>query len=318
MYAPGATRTESTIIDTVSYGGGSFISTYQGPEYRISARYMLANNSSVKFSVQRMRQYIPMLSNTTAISPTETWKLSDPYIKPQIGDQISIGYYKNFKSNTIETSVDAYYKAMNNFLDYKGGAELIMNPHIETDVISTKGKAYGIEFLVKKPVGKLNGWISYTYSRSMLRTTSNDPAETVNEGEAYPSNFDKPHSVNVITNYRFSKRISFSLNSTYSTGRPITVPLQKFEVNGSQRLLYTERNQYRIPDYFRIDIGFNFEGNHRIRKLAHSSWSLSVYNLTGRKNAYSVFFRYENGVVKGYQLSISGTPVPTLTYNFKF
>lgn len=318
IYGESQSRSLETMTDTVSYGSRDVLATYHGPEYRISARYLLEGNSSIKLSLNRMRQYIHMLSNTTAISPTDTWKLSDQYIQPQIGDQISIGYYKNFRANTIETSVEAYYKTMDNFLDYKGGATLIMNPHIETDVLSTKGRAYGMEFMVKKPVGKLNGWISYTYSRSLLRTDSEDPAETVNQGEEYPSNFDKPHSVNVITNYRFSKRFSFSLNGTYSTGRPITVPLQKYEIDGSYRLFYTERNQYRIPDYFRIDVAMNFEGNHKIRKLAHSSWSLSIYNLTGRRNAYSVFFKSEEGVINGYQLSIFGTPIPTITYNFKF
>lgn len=306
-----------SISDTTSYGKG-VINTYQGPEYRLSARYMMSSESSVKFSLQRMRQYIHMLSNTTAISPTDIWKLSDPNIKPQIGDQVSLGYYKNLKANTIELSVEGYYKIMQNFLDYKGGAVLVMNHHIETDLLSAKGRAYGIELMAKKVTGKLNGWISYTYSRSLLKTSSELLSETVNGGREYPSNFDKPHSINVISNYRFSRRFSASLNYTYSTGRPITIPVQKYALDGSLRLFYTERNQYRIPDYYRLDFALNFEGNHKIKKLAHSSWSLSVYNLTGRRNAYSVFFKSEDGEIKGYQLSIFGSPIPTITYNFKF
>lgn len=279
---------------------------------------MLSDDASIKLSYQRMRQYIHMLSNTTAIAPTDTWKLSDAYILPQIGDQISIGYYKNFKANTIETSVEAYYKTLDNFLDYKGGALLTMNHHIETDIIGTQGRAYGIEVLLKKVTGKFNGWISYTYSRSLLKTSGTATGETVNDGSEYPSNFDKPHDVTLISNYRFSRRFSLSLNFTYSTGRPITLPLQRYMLDGSQRLLYTDRNQARIPDYYRFDFAMNIEGNHRIRKLAHSSWSLSVYNLTGRKNAYSVFFRAEDGQIKGYKLSIFAQPIPTITYNFRF
>lgn len=318
QYAEGQPRSESSMVDTVRYGRGSSIATYQGPEFRLSARYMLSDDASVKVSYQRMRQYIHMLSNTTAIAPTDTWKLSDAYIQPQLGDQISAGYYKNFKANTIETSIEAYYKTLDNFLDYKGGALLTMNHHIETDVIGTQGRAYGIELLLKKVTGKFNGWISYTYSRSLLKTSGTESGEMINEGAEYPSNFDKPHDVTVISNYRFSRRFSISLNFTYSTGRPITIPLQRYMLDGSERLLYTDRNQARIPDYYRFDFAMNIEGNHRIRKLAHSSWSISVYNLTGRKNAYSVFFRSENGVIRGYKLSIFAQPIPTITYNFRF
>ncbi len=316
MYEPGVTKDNTTITDTVSYTSGKKISTSGGPEIRLSARYTLPGNSSIKVSFNRMRQYLQMLSNTTAIAPTDIWKLSDPYIKPLLGNQFSIGYYKNARA--IELSIEAYYKQMQNFLDYKGGAELILNHHIETDIINAKGKAYGAEFMIKKPSGKFNGWLSYTYSRSLIRADGRFPSEVINQGKYYPSNYDKPHAVNFIGNYKFNRRFSVSANTTYSTGRPITLPLTKYDVDGTSRLFYSDRNQYRIPDYFRIDLGINIEGNHKIKKLAHSSWSLSVYNLTGRKNAYSVYFTSENGVVKGYKLSIFGRPIPTITYNFKF
>lgn len=265
-----------------------------------------------------MRQYVQMLSNTTAIAPTDIWKLSDPYIKPLIGDQLSLGYYHNSRTKSIEVSIEAYYKLMNNFLDYKGGAELILNHHIETDVLNSQGKAYGAEFMVKKASGKLNGWLSYTYSRSLIKTQGPSETETINRGEYYPSNYDKPHAVNFIGNYKFNRRFSTSVNVVYGTGRPITLPLAKYTIDGAERLLYSDRNQYRIPDYFRTDISLNIEGNHKIKKLAHSSWSLSVYNLTGRRNAYSVYFTSVDGIVQGYKLSIFGNPIPTITYNFKF
>jgi hypothetical protein len=195
---------------------------------------------------------------------------------------------------------------------------LLLNPHLETDIVDARGKAYGMEFMVKKLSGKVNGWISYTYSRSLLQTKGNFPDETVNDGSWYASNYDKPHALNFIGNYKFNRRFNFSLNFIYSTGRPITLPIAKYDVDGTTRIFYSDRNQYRIPDYIRTDISINIEGNHKVRKLAHSSWTVAVYNLFGRANPYSIYFVSENGKINGYKLSIFGQPIPTLTYNFKF
>lgn len=317
-YAEGVDRNIDTIVDTTFYSKGANIASYSGPEYRASLRYSYSKKASLKVSFNRHRQYIQMLSNTTAIAPTDVWKLSDSYINPLIGDQISVGQYLFIGKRSIEISIEAYYKWMKNFLDYKGGAELIQNHHIETDVLNAKGFAYGFEFMLKRSTGKLNGWFSYTYSRSLLRTIGSTSVETINGGKLYPSNYDKPHALNFISNYKFSRRYSMSLNVVYSTGRPITLPIGKYNVDGIERLVYSDRNQYRIPDYFRTDLAINIEGNHKIKKLAHSYWSLSAYNLTGRRNAYSVFFTSENGIIKGYKLSIFGSVIPTLSYNFKF
>jgi hypothetical protein len=172
--------------------------------------------------------------------------------------------------------------------------------------------------MVKKLSGKLNGWVSYTYSRSFIQTQGAFDDETVNNGEYYASNYDKPHAVNFIGNYKFSRRFNFSLNLVYSTGRPITLPIAKFEVDGINRIYYSDRNQYRIPEYFRTDISINMEGNHKIRKLAHSSWTVAVFNLLGRANPYSIYFESENRKINGYKLSVFGRPIPTITYNFKF
>lgn len=317
-YPDGQSKEKNAIQDTLQYASGKTISTYHGPEPRVSLRYSLSRNASVKFSYNRMRQYVQMLSNTTAIAPTDIWKLSDPHIKPQIGDQYSVGFYKNLKGNLFEFSIEAYYKRMLNSVDFKNSAILFRNHTIETDVINAEGKAYGIELLLKKSAGKLNGWISYTYSRSLLQTSSIHKSETVNDGKYYPSSYDKPHAVNFIGNYKFSRRFNFSLNTTYSTGRPITLPLATYDLGGNPRLYYSERNQFRIPDYFRVDISVNVEGNHKIRKLAHSSWTFAVYNLTGRQNAYSVYFVSKDNKIQGYKLSVFGRPIPTITYNFKF
>lgn len=318
VYAEGTPRQTVSIIDTVSYRAGRSTASYGGFEPRLSVRYILTGSSSIKVSYNRLRQYIQMLSNTVAITPTDIWKLSDTYIPPQTGNQVSLGIYKNLKGNMIETSAEVYYKTINNTLDYKDGAELLLNRHLETDVILAHGKAYGVEMMIKKSVGRLNGWISYTYSRSFLKTQGEFESETINDGEYYPSNYDKPHAVNFIGNYKISRRVNFSLNSVYSTGRPITLPVAKYEIGGTSRIFYSERNQYRIPDYFRIDASLNLEGNHKIKKLAHSSLTFAVYNLTSRRNAYSVFFTSEEGVIKGYKLSVFAQAIPTITYNFKF
>ncbi|QNF33066.1 carboxypeptidase-like regulatory domain-containing protein [Adhaeribacter swui] len=318
QYLPNQPKSESTITDTVSYNAGDVLAKYHGPEYRLSAKYALTDNSSVKVSYNRMRQYIHMLSNTAAMSPTDIWKLSDAHIRPQIGDQVALGYYRNFKSNTIETSIETYYKKMHDFVDYKSGATLLLNHHIETDVINAEGKAYGVEVMVKKLTGKINGWVSYTYSRSLVKVNTGTTTDMINKGNYYPSNFDKPHDFTLIGNYRFSRRFSTSLNFTYNTGRPITLPLAKYYVGNSTRVYYSDRNAYRVPDYYRADFAMNIEGNHKVKKLAHSSWTLAIYNLTGRKNPYSIYFKSEGTKINGYQLSVFGRPIPTITYNFKF
>ena len=303
---------------TETFGKNKKIQNYGGPEFRASMRYSVLDNLSLKVSYNTLRQYIHLLTNTMSVSPTDIWKLSDRYVKPQIGDQISLGLYRNFRGNKIEVSLEGYYKNIKNFLDYKGGDSLIMNHDIEAAVLNTNAKAYGIEFMMKKMTGKLNGWISYTYARTLLRAVDRESADAPNDGNYYPSNYDKPHDFTMITNYRLSHRFSVSLNFTYSTGRPYTPPIGKYYIDGAQRVYYADRNQFRIPDYYRADFAMNIEGNHKVKKLAHSSWTLSVYNLLGRKNPSSVYFQTKDGQVNGYQLSIFGQPIPTITYNFRF
>ncbi len=318
LYAPGLPKEENTIIDSTFYNRGDVIKTYHGPEFRLGARYSVKDDFSIKASYNTLRQYLHLLSNTAAIAPTDIWKMSDANIRPQFGDQISLGLYKNFKSNLIETSVEVYYKHLEDYLDYKSGANLVMNHHIETDVINTKGKAYGAEFMIKKSDGKLNGWMSYTYSRTLLKMDDPNGGELINKGNYYPSNFDKPHSANFVGNFKASHRFSLSVNVTYSTGRPITLPIGKYVYGGSQRVLYSDRNAYRIPDYFRTDFSMNIEGNHKIKQLTHNSWTIGIYNVTGRKNAYSTYFTSENGAIYGYKLSIFATAIPFVNYNIRF
>jgi hypothetical protein len=318
QYAPNLPKDAGNVLDSTTYKKGQFINIYQAPDIRISARYLLNDNLSVKAGYNTLHQYIHLLSNSTSISPTDVYKLSDPNIKPEYGDQISLGFFQNAKANTIEMSVEAYYKRLRNYLDYKSGAVLLLNQHIERDVINTDGKAYGVEFLVKKTAGKLNGWLSYTYSRTFLKQNDPNAGELINNGNYYPANYDKPHSFNFTGNYKFTHRYSISLDIAYSTGRPITLPIAKYEYAGSERVFYSDRNVYRIPDYFRSDFSINIEGNHRVHQKTHNSWTLGIYNLTGRQNAYSTFFTEQSGVISGYKLSIFATPIPFINYNIRF
>ncbi len=317
-YASGVPKTENNILGTSSFNKGQFIKTYHGPEIRVTARYVINETLSVKAGYNTQKQFIHVLSNTGAIAPTDIWKLSDPNIRPQSGDQLSLGIYKNLKYNTIETSLEVYYKHMNDYLDYKSGAVLVLNHHIETDVLATRGKAYGIELLIRKATGKFNGWFSYTYARTLLQMNDNTQGAPINKGVYYPANYDKPHDVTFVGNVRVSHRFSISLNTTYSTGRPIKLPIGRFYYGGAERTVYSDRNQYRIPDYFRCDFSMNIEGNHKVHQLFHNSFTIGVYNLTAKKNPYSVYFSTENGVVNGYKLSIFGTAIPYINYNIRF
>jgi hypothetical protein len=318
QYAPGEPVQTVNQTGTKTYGSGDVVNSYGGPEYRLSMRYGITNSFSIKAGYNSLRQYIHVLSNTTSVAPTDIWKLSDPHIKPELGDQYSLGLYKNLHANTIETSVEVYYKNLRDYLDYRSGASLIMNHHIETDVLNTKGKAYGVELMIRKLTGKLNGWVSYTWSRTLLKTDDPTAGEQVNGGNYYPADFDIPHNINLVGNFRVNHRFSISLNGVYSTGRPITLPIGVYNYAGAQRVLYSERNLYRVPDYFRTDFSMNIDGNHKVHQWLHNSWTIGVFNLTGRHNPYSVYFVTENGVVNGYKLSIFGSAIPFINYNIRF
>jgi hypothetical protein len=315
LYTPGQPIESIYQTGTEDIQSG-IVKTYSGLEPRLSARYLLPMNSSLKFSFGRTRQYLQMLSNNTAVAPSDIWKLSDTYIKPQVADQISLGWFQN-RNGIIDLSVEGYYKMIHTATEFQNGARLFRNQHIETEVLNARGKAYGIELMAKKTTGRLNGWISYTYARSLMKTNSTFELEKINNNSWYRSNFDKPHALNLITNYKFNRRVNISFNTTWSTGRPITLPYVKFNAADGARLEYSLRNGFRVPAYFRSDLALNLEGNHKIKKLAHSSWTLALYNMTGRRNAYSVFFRTEGNLVKGYKLSIFGQAIPTLTWNFR-
>ena len=317
-YAQGEPYLNENITGEASFQSGDPVQTYHGPEFRFSARYALSNQSSLKVGVNSMRQNIHLLSNSSVITPTDTWKLSDSFLRPQQGIQYALGYFKNMNQGAFEFSAELYYRSMQNLLDYRSGASIVLNDRIEQEVLVTKGKAYGMELYLKKTKGKINGSLAYTYSRSLMQTDPSEQKEQINRSEWYPSNFDQPHNANFVGNLELSKRVNVTLAGKYSTGRPVTLPIAKFNYGGSERVYFSDRNSFRVPDYFRMDLSVNLEGNHKVAKLAHASWSFGVYNLFGRDNAYSIYFVPEGGKLKGYQLAIFAEPIPFITYNFRF
>ncbi|RZJ52510.1 MAG: TonB-dependent receptor [Flavobacterium sp.] len=318
-YQNGMPLSNETVTGTETYKNNEVVKTYGGIEPRLAARYFITEDFSIKAGYDFTRQYVHLLSSNVTQSPTDTWKLSDSNVAPQSAQQVSLGLFKNLKDGEYEVSLEGYYKKSKNILDYKVGAQLLLNQNVETELLQGEGKAYGVELLLKKTEGRLNGWIGYTYSRSQIKLDSQFSSEIVNNGKYFPANFDKPHDLSAILNYKFTRRYSLSTNFLYQTGRPITYPIGTFHYGNAEYTLYSDRNAYRIPDYIRLDIGINIEGNHKIKKLAHSFWNISVYNVLGRNNPYSIYFvTDQSGKVKGYKTSIFSIPVPSITYNFKF
>jgi len=318
IYDPDFTKSNSTVIDTLTFNSNQLLKTYAGPEFRVSLNFRTTQTSSIKVNYNRTRQYLHMLSNTTSISPTDTWKLSDYYLKPQVGNQYSAGFYQMLLNNSIESSVEVYYKHIKDMVDFKGGTNLVMNDDIETDLVDVLGRAYGVELMLKKSEGRIRWSVAYTYSRTLLKSTGKFNDEVINKGKWFPANFDKPNDLIVTFNFLFSRRFNFSANYTWSTGRPITYPISTYHLGDLLLMQYSDRNKYRIPDYMRLDLSATISGNLKSKKIAHPHWIFSVYNLFGRQNVYSVYFKNEQNRIKGYKLSVFGQAIPSISFNFDF
>jgi hypothetical protein len=316
IYNPEFSKSKSTITDTLNFKPGDVTSKYAGPEFRISFNFRLSDRNSFKLNYNRTRQYLHLLSNSASISPTDIWKLSDYHLKPQVGDQLAAGFYEMLFNNSFEASAEVYYKGIRNMVDFKGGTGFLMDENIEKDIINMKGKAYGIELTLKKTEGKMRYSIGYTYSRTFIKSPVTFREEIINSGKWFPANFDKPHDLVVTFNYLFSRRFSLSSNYIWSTGRPITYPVATYSMYNDVLVHYSDRNKYRIPDYSRLDFSFRISGNLRSHKLAHPTWTFSVYNLLGRQNVYSVYFKKEGELYKGYKLSVFGRAIPSVTLSF--
>lgn len=317
-YNPDSPRSASSITDTINYSSHYNYKTYAGPELRLSANFRLNSYSSLKLNYNRTKQYLHLLSNTASISPSDTWKLSDSYLQPESGDQIAAGYYRVLNKNKIEISAEVYYKRMDNMVDFKGGTDLVMNEAIERDLINVYGKAYGMELLVKKPGGRIRWSIGYTWSRVLTRSKGSFEEELINSGNWFPANYDKPHDLILAFNTLFSRRVSFSANYVFSSGRPVTYPVTTYSIDDIVITHYSDRNKYRIPYYSRLDLSIKISGNLRSEKIAHPHWIFSIYNVTGRDNVYSAYFKNLNNTVKGYYLTVFSKPIPSLSFNFDF
>jgi hypothetical protein len=315
---------ENSVVGTTQYGKSEISQAYMGLEPRLSMKYQYNSQNSVKLSYNRNYQYMSLISFTSITVPTDIWKLADPHIKPVISDQLALGYYHNNKNNTIEISTEVYYKLQSNLLEYRNNAIIEMNPHLEQELLNTDGYNYGIEFMIKKKEGKTDGWLSYTYSRSLRQTTAVSD-EKINNGNVYPSAYDKPHSITFFGTYHINKRWRIAANFSYSTGRPVTLPEYVYQDGKNELIYWSDRNKYRTPDYHRLDLSVSMDESLRISKRWKGSWTFSVLNVYGRHNTYSVF--YEKTIpsaANNYQsytlnkLYIIGQPLPTLTYNFIF
>jgi hypothetical protein len=324
-YMPQMPRNELTYTGTQEISANEIQSFHSGMEPRIALRYELNNTSSIKAGYNRTTQYIRQISNTASITPADYWKASDNYLDPLLSDQYSIGYFKNFRNNMFETSFEIYYKDIQNDVDYKNGASLILNPKLEQALIAGIGNAYGAELLLKKSRGDLSGWLAYTYSRSFKKIDGFHPEEKINKGNWYKSNYDKPHDFTLVMNYKISRRYTVSGNFTYSTGRPATYPERKYKIGNHEIVSYSDRNKYRLPDYHRLDLAFTYEGSLLKEQKWRSSWTLSLYNVYGRKNTFSVFYEKQKpshlNNYREYALfkfAVIGVPIPSFTYNFWF
>jgi len=323
-YSTGVPTTDLDIIDTTSYDRGEVIADFGGFEPRLAVNYTFSERSSVKLGYNRMRQYIHLVSNTTAATPIDIWTPAGQYVDPAIADQISIGYFRNFDDNMYQVSVEAYYKDYQNLLDYKDNAELLLNDNVETELLQGQGRAYGLEFQIEKVKGRWTGWVSYTLSRSELLV------EGINLNDWYPSNYDKTHDISVVAQYKLNEKWKFGGNFAFMTGRPITYPDSRYVYEGIVVPNYTNRNGARTPSYHRLDLSATLTPQNKKDKVFfffkrpdtwESSWSFSLYNAYGRRNPYSIFFRQnENNpqVTEAVRLSIFGSIIPGITYNLKF
>ena len=287
---------------------------YLHPEFRLSGKYSLRDNLSVKAGFNTMTQHIHLISNTSSISPIDTWQLSTDRIRPQTGWQAASGLYWTVADGAVDLTLEAYYKRTLHQLDYRSGARLLMNENLADDLVETRGKAWGVELMARKTTGKLTGWISYTYARSMQQEMQDRGVETITGGAWYNAPHDKPHEIKFVGNYKFTHRYSVSANLEYATGRPVTLPVASFRYGGGYRLAYSLRNAHRIPDYFRLDLAVNIDPGHYLRQFSHMSFTIGVYNVTARKNAYSVYFTPEGS----YMLSVFACPIPYINLNLKF
>lgn len=325
LYDPERPETPGSVIDSLTFSSGEISKSYSQLEPRLLFRYEMKPGNIFRMNIQRISQYVFQISNNTVISPADTWKAADYHLKPLISDQVALGFETKKLPHSVELTVEAWYKRLQNLLEYKNGATLLMNRQIETSLIPAKGKAFGVEFQLLKNSGRLTGWLNYTFSRTFRKTDVRWKEEELRGGNWYPSDYDRPHDFSLGAGYHFSRRWSMSGNFEYLSGRPVTLPERLYRYAGESLVWYSERNKYRMPPAHRLDLAITLNENLRKKRMWKGSWTFSVYNVYGRHNPYSVYYRKtyptaENNyrVYSLFKLSVIGTPVPSLTYNFKF
>ncbi|SFE96040.1 TonB-dependent receptor [Spirosoma endophyticum] len=317
--ANGEVPEATSVVDSTVYGAGQVSQQYGGLEPRIGLRYALTPNSSIKLGYNLMRQYLQTITNTTTPLPTSRWKTADAHIQPQVSQLWSAGYFRNAKNNIFELSAEVYWRSTQHILDYKPGADFLLQPYPETQLLPGKSNAYGLEVMVAKKKGELTGWINYTFARTLNQVNQGvDFQQQINGGNWYRANYDRPHSVNLSLTLNQGKHHSFSFNVAYSTGRTYTAPEGFIFYQNRTYPYYNGRNQYRLPDYHRLDFAWNIYNPSMKNRRWQGHWTFTVYNLYGRKNVYSIFYRTEGQATNPYRLSIFGAPIPSLTYNFEF
>ncbi|MNX64749.1 TonB-dependent Receptor Plug Domain protein [compost metagenome] len=311
---------KGTAIDTKYYGKNKVIKSYNNLEPRFSASYQLNDDQAIKASYNRMAQYLQLISNTSSPTPLDVWMPSDTYIKPQIADQVALGYFRNIKNGAYSIEVETYYKEIQNRLDYIDGADLIANNAIEQVILNGQMRAYGLEVMFKKNEGKFNGWISYTLSKSEQQTPGRTPEETgINNGQWYSSAYDKTHNFAITSAYNLNEKWSFGANFALQSGQPVTYPNGQYEYLGITVPSYGLRNEHRLPAYHHLDVSATLTPRKNKDRNWKGEWVFSIYNLYNRKNAASINFRQniDTGENEAVKTSIFGI-VPAVSYNFKF
>jgi TonB dependent receptor/TonB-dependent Receptor Plug Domain/CarboxypepD_reg-like domain len=317
IYSPDAEKNEESSISTISFEKNQIVKSYAGFEPRIGASFVLNNESSIKVGYTKMRQYLQVISNTTTPIPTSRWKSSDLNIKPQISELYSIGYFKNINDNIYEISAETYFRNTQNVIDYKPGASFLLKSNIETELLQGKNNAYGLEMMLSKKKGELTGWVNYTYARSFNKINEGPNfKQQINYGNWYSTNYDRPHTFNASIVVAQTKMHDFSFNFTYSTGRPFTAPSGFIKSNFINYPIYNLRNNDRIPSYNRLDFAWNIYDPLNKNRRFKGNWNFTIYNLYGRKNAYSIYMKNENLVTNPFKLYIFGAAIPSLSYNF--
>jgi hypothetical protein len=311
---------KGTPIGTEYYGKNKTIKSYNNLEPRFSASYQLNDDQAIKASYNRMAQYLQLVSNTASPTPLDVWMPSDTYIKPQIADQVALGYFRNIKNGAYSLEVETYYKEIQNRLDYVDGADLIANNAIEQVILNGQMRTYGLELMFKKNEGRFNGWISYTLSRSEQQTPGRTPEETgINNGEWYSSAYDKTHNLAITSAYNLNEKWSFGANFALQSGQPVTYPNGQYEYLGITVPSYGLRNENRLPAYHHLDVSATLTPRKNKVRNWKGEWVFSIYNLYNRQNAASINFRQnvDTGENEAVKTSIFGI-VPAVSYNFKF